>query len=288
MYKCLKSLQLWILPEANVTGIFNLEALYSSLNKEDYASKWITTYEKFAVFRSWLLFLNAALQLHNLSENLWEHERHVRCMNATLEQFCLLFFAHSHSRQSLIVIVLEIECGVGRLLQTQVTTIRPKGTSGLRETCCWKGWSLKTPSRLLFLSVCMCVFTRLQCPREHWNIDRLLHPHCITQSQHTEGSTGLCVGPFRSYSQCQCGGQDSGHTQRCQCLATWYWCKTEERWVDPWWFGWPLACMETASLTAGRRYSRIHPSPCLHAAWKGQTEISQSDRSQILMLLLLL
>lgn len=39
MHEYLKSLRLWIQPKASVAGKFNLEALCSSLNKEDYASK---------------------------------------------------------------------------------------------------------------------------------------------------------------------------------------------------------------------------------------------------------
>lgn len=53
-------------------------------------------------------------------------------------------------------IALEIECSVGRLLQSQVTTIKPEGTSGLRETCCPKAEA--SEHRLGYYSrVCVCV-----------------------------------------------------------------------------------------------------------------------------------
>lgn len=54
---------------------------------------------------------------------------------------------------------------------------------GLKGQVAWEkvGWGLETPSGLLFLSVCVCVFTRLQCPPDYWNIDKtvacsLYHP----------------------------------------------------------------------------------------------------------------
>lgn len=52
--------------------------------------------------------------------------------------------------------VMNYDCRSNAVLAA-VTTFRPKGTSGLRETCCLKGRSLQTLSRLLFLNVCMCV-----------------------------------------------------------------------------------------------------------------------------------
>lgn len=42
-----KGLRVCIQLKASVAGKYNLEAPCSSLNKEDYASKWITMYEKF-------------------------------------------------------------------------------------------------------------------------------------------------------------------------------------------------------------------------------------------------
>lgn len=44
MHEYLKSLQLWIQPKATVAGKFNLEALCSYLNKEDYASNLVDNY----------------------------------------------------------------------------------------------------------------------------------------------------------------------------------------------------------------------------------------------------
>lgn len=144
----------------------------------------------------------------------------------------------------------ESECSVGTPLQTQATTIRPEGTSGPRETWCSKAEAQK--HRLgYFILGRVCVIRVLK----YWQTvaSSLYHP----SSTHLDVPR-FSVYCFGSHSQCRCGGPLSGCKQRCQCPQTWRCGKTEGRWVGPWWFGWPLACKATASLTAGRRYSPRH------------------------------
>lgn len=69
------------------------------------------------------------------------HQRMCVHISVTLEYCRLLLLACRP--QSRITIALEIECSIGRPLQTQVSTIRPEGTSGLRETCCSKAKASK-------------------------------------------------------------------------------------------------------------------------------------------------
>lgn len=138
-----------------------------------------------------------------------------------------------------------------------------------------------TPPCIIYSVICECVFA---CVRSQncnaFNITEILTDCCVlvvSPSFDVLHVFCVCKGGIdascmlRSYSQCQCGGLRSERIQRFRCLAAWYWYKTEERWVDPWWSGWPLAYKETTSLTASRKYSQKRQSQCRHAAWKDQT-----------------
>lgn len=138
---------------------------------------------------------------------------------------------------------------------------------GLRGQVAWEelsGPPNKVSSIELFIDVYLCVCYSPTVPSRGLGYRQtvaslLYHPISAYRWSLAHVWTAR-ANRFRLYSRCQRGGRHAGRTQRCRCPLTWCWWQTEGRWVDPWWFGWLLACMGRASLRAGRRYSRTRPS----------------------------